>query len=57
MDELLSMGMCAGLKKLAEHEQAGTLLEYIQKVAPDYVVSGEVQKFTLLDDLNWFNGE
>lgn len=53
MEELLSMGKQAGVKKLAEHERNGTLLEYIGKIAPEYIESGIVLKFTLLDDLGW----
>ena len=53
MDKLLKMGKQVGLKKLAEHEQAGTLLEYISRIAPEYINHGTVLKFTLLNDLGW----
>lgn len=53
MEELLQMGKVAGIKKLAEHEQAGTLLEYIGNIAPQYIDCGTVMKFTLLDHLGW----
>lgn len=53
MDELLKMGKDAGIKKLAEHEYAGTLLEYISYIAPEYISCGIVMKFALLSDLGW----
>lgn len=48
------MGKEAGLKKLAEHEQAQTLIEYISTIAPEYIDCGVVMTFTLLDDLGWW---
>ena len=53
MEELTAMGKTAGIKKLAEHEQAGTLREYIKKVAPQFVHGEEVHKFRLLAALGW----
>ena len=53
MEELLQMGKEAGIKKLAEHDHAGTLLDYVSKIAPEYVESGSVLKSLLLDDLGW----
>jgi hypothetical protein len=50
MDELIKMGRIAAIQKLAEHERAGTLVAYISKIAPEFVVNGEVQKFTILGD-------
>jgi hypothetical protein len=41
------------MNQLAEHEMAGTLASFIARVAPDYVVDGQVQKFTLANDLRF----
>lgn len=53
IEELLKMSREDGIKLLAKHEQDGTLVEYLSKVAPYFVVNGEVHKFELLKSLGW----
>lgn len=53
MDELIKMGKDAALKKLAGHEQAGTLREYIKSIAPEFIVGSEVHKFRLINRLGF----
>ncbi len=48
----LKLGREESIKQLVEHEGDGTLLEFIKKVAPDYVEGQEVQNFILCDDAN-----
>ncbi len=51
MNELRQMGYAAAINLLANHEQAGTLVDYISEIAPEFIHNGEVQKFQLLDAL------
>lgn len=53
VEELQKMGRESGIKLLAKHEKNGTLVEYINKVAPEFVFKGEVHKFELLKVLGW----
>jgi hypothetical protein len=53
MDYFLKIGKKAGIEELAEHETAGTLIEFISDVAPEYIECGIVLKFNLLADLGW----
>lgn len=53
MEQLLQLGKEEAIKRLAAHEQAGTLLEYISEIAPEYIDCGVVLKFLLLNDLGW----
>ncbi len=54
MKELMEMGKERGLKFLSSHEQNGTLSTFISENAPEFIVNGEVMKFTLLDVLGWW---
>ncbi len=51
MEQLQQMGRESGLKLLAKHEQDGALIEYLSKVAPEFVFKGEAHKFELLKAL------
>jgi len=53
MEELLQIGREDGLKLLAKYEHDGTLVEYLSKIAPDFVFKGEAHKFELLKALGW----
>lgn len=53
LSKLKKMGKDAAFKKLAEHEQAGTLREYVKKIAPRFVCGNEVHKFRLIAALGF----
>lgn len=50
----IKLGKQATLASLAEHEQAGTLAQYLKQVAPDYLDSNQQPMvFTLVGDLRY----
>jgi len=51
MNYFSKIGKDEAIKKLAEHEARGTLLEFIKEVAPEFICDNEVQKFSLLKKL------
>jgi hypothetical protein len=50
-DYFINIGKQASIKKLAEHQQAGTLHDFISEVAPDYINGKCVMVFSIVKDL------